>query len=207
MTALKECKKNLSKRAEEDKHRRFLSAVPAVWLKTVSASNPPSLPEQPRCIIDLCFYFTPAIPKKGEVLEDSGRLRGDQSVCVGLYVAAVCADGWAWLVFFSFFSSEARRPYTIAGFTAARPLKDLSQCFLLVRRGNFLVNLIKLVMHIFLLTSNKYLKWISVYLVVLPECRTTGVLWGAQRDELCIQQSRLDGGSIRSLFLSTHGTH
>lgn len=36
-------------------------------------------------------------------MEDSGRLRGDQSVCVGLYVAAVCADGWAWLVFFSFF--------------------------------------------------------------------------------------------------------
>lgn len=141
-----------------------------------------------------------------------GTLRGDQSVCVGLYIAAVCADGWAWLVwsvlgFSPPLKPEARRPYTIAGYTAALPLKDLSQCFLLVRRGNFLVNLIKLVMHIFLLTSNKYLKWISVYLAALPECRTTGVLWGAQRDQLCIRQARLDGGSIRSVFLSTHGTH
>lgn len=52
----------------------------------------PSPPHQPRCVIDLCFCFTPAIPKKVEVLENSGRVRGDQSVCVGLYTAAVCVQ-------------------------------------------------------------------------------------------------------------------
>lgn len=137
-------KKNVRKCTEEDKRRSFSSVgnkarrCPCCMVKKPSQPvTPPPLPEQPRCIIDLCFYFTPAIPKKGEVLEDSGRLRGDQSVCVRLNVAAVGADGWAGLVWNVFFfvpseKPEARRPYTVGGNTAALPLKDLSQCFLLV---------------------------------------------------------------------------
>lgn len=121
---------DLSKYAEEEKHCSFSSvegkqtdAVFAMWIKIGLSRQLPSLPEQPRYVIDLCFCFTSAIPKKGEVLENSGRLRGDQSVCVSLYTAAVCADGWAWFVWsvflFVFPPAKQEERYTIAGYIAA----------------------------------------------------------------------------------------
>lgn len=59
-------------------------AALALWLKNDLSRQHPSLPDQPRCVIDLGFCFTPAIPEKVEVFKNSGRLRGDQSACLSL---------------------------------------------------------------------------------------------------------------------------
>lgn len=94
-------KKKSCKCAEEDKPGSVSSvqgkdadAVFAPVKKGLSWQHP-SLPDQPRCVIDLCFCFTPAIPKKVEVLKKWQTAWGSERVCQFVYSSCVCVDGWA----------------------------------------------------------------------------------------------------------------
>jgi len=101
----------------------------------------PSLPDQPGCVIDLCFCFTPTSPKKVEVLEHSGSLHRDQSVCVNVYTACVCVAGWANM---KGFVSRKLQSLVIK---EALPAKS----FPLGPRGDFVVHLTRLLMHFLLI--------------------------------------------------------
>lgn len=85
-----------------------------------------SLSHQPRCVIDLCFCFTPAIPKKVEVLGDPG---GDWGVCAGLFTEAVFVwmNGWMRWVRLRSKRRQTRRSF-LSTYCHRRSRGDINLC-------------------------------------------------------------------------------